>query len=457
MRIAFDRGTLVLESETGEDDPARVPGARWDEQTRAWRVPAERHRELIAYLDGNSLCCTDRIPPATLAAGWKLPALRWYQEAALARWIAAGQRGVIALPTGAGKTLVAIAAIARLGMAALCLVPTRVLLDQWARALAAYWPHPVGRLGDGDHRVAPITVATYASAVTWAPRIGDRFGTVIVDEAHHVGAWCPGEVLEMLTARARLGLTATPPAPGGALGDRIGPVVYSIAVDELTGDALAEYDDIQVPIALEPAERERYRDLRTRFSAFYSKQARASRDLTWSEFVRLAVQSADGRRALEAWRGYRGIMAYPAGKRAALHELLARHPGSRTLVFTGDNATAYTIARELLVVPFTHEIGRAERAQALARFTSGEISVLVSSQVLDEGIDVPDAEVAIIVGGTASQRRHVQRIGRVLRARPGKRALIYELAIGETKEGEYVRRRRGGIELGRSVAVGGGS
>ncbi len=395
---------------------------------------------------------TDMIAPTTLANDWTMPALRWYQQSALERWLAAGARGVIALPTGAGKTLVAIAAIARLGVSALCLVPTRVLLDQWARILATCWPHPIGRLGDGDHTVAPITVATYASAVTWAPRIGDRFGTVVVDEAHHIGAWCPGEVLEMLTAGARLGLTATPPAPGGALGLRVGPVVYSIAVDELTGDALAPYDEVRVPIVFEPAERERYRELRGRFSAFYSEQARSRRDLTWSEFVRLASQSADGRRALEAWRGYRALMAYPAGKRAALRELLARHTGARTLVFTGDNATAYAIARELLVVPFTHEIGRAERAQALERFKTGDISVLVSSQVLDEGVDVPDADVAIIVGGTASQRRHVQRIGRVLRPRRDKRAVIYELAIEETKEAEYVRRRHGELGVQRHLS-----
>jgi superfamily II DNA or RNA helicase len=158
---------------------------------------------------------------------------------ALARWLAAGKRGVIALPTGSGKTVVAITAIAQLGVAALCLVPTRVLLDQWVRALGAAWSHPVGRLGDGDRHVAPITVATYTSASAWASRIGDRFGLVVVDEAHHVGAWCPREVLEMLAAPARLGLTATPPPPGGALASYVGPVVYSLAVDDQTGEALA--------------------------------------------------------------------------------------------------------------------------------------------------------------------------------------------------------------------------
>jgi superfamily II DNA or RNA helicase len=256
----------------------------------------------------------------------------------------------------------------------------------------------------------------------------------------------------MLAARVRLGLTATPPPPGGALGERIGAVVYSLPVDALTGDALAEFELVPVPIELAPAERERYLLLRGTFAAVYSRMARRMRNLGWTEFTREATKSGEGRRTLEAWRGYRALLAYPTGKRAALAELLQRHAGARTLVFTADNATAYAIARELLVVPITHEIGRDERAAVLERFKTGEISVLVSSQVLDEGFDLPDADVAIIVGGTASARRHVQRIGRVLRPRPGKRAVVYELAVTETKEVEYVKRRRAGLE---QAAVGG--
>src|SRR5262249_29594369 len=108
--------------------------------------------------------------------------------------------------------------------------------------------------------------------------------------------------------------------------------------------------------------------------------------------------------------------------------------------------------RELLVTPITHEIRRVERVKILERFARGEITVLVSSQVLDEGFDVPEAEIAIIVGGSASARRQVQRVGRVLRPRPTKRAIVYELAVQETKEVDYVQRRRQGFG---PVAAGG--
>jgi superfamily II DNA or RNA helicase len=445
MRIRFDRGTLVLEAERDGETPGVIAGAAWDGELRAWRLPAERYADALEELAEAGVAVSDELRGRATEMTWRLPALRWYQEAALDSWMESGGRGVVVLPTGAGKTLVAMAAIARLGVAALCLVPTRVLLDQWARALSASASHPIGRLGDGEHVVAPVTVATYASATAWLPRIGDRFGLVIVDEAHHVGAWCPGELFEMLVAPVRLGLTATPPPADAVLRQHVGPLVYSLTVDDLKGDALAAYEVVTVPIALEAGERRRYRELRGRFAASYSAFQRKLPDGAWREYVRESLLTLQGRAALAAWREYRALLAYPQGKRAALREILHRHRGSRALVFTADNATAYAIARELLVIPITHEIRRRERTRALEGFRSGECPVLVSSQVLEEGLDVPDADVAIVVGGTASTRRHVQRIGRVLRPRAGKRAVIYELAVSETTEIASMVRRRAGL------------
>src|SRR4029077_19158370 len=108
---------------------------------------------------------------------------------------------------------------------------------------------------------------------------------------------------------------------------------------------------------------------------------------------------------------------------------------------------------ERLVMPPTGVIGRRERDQALARFRAGEVRALVSAQVLNEGIDVPDAEVAIIVGGVRGQREHVQRVGRLLRPAPGKRAVIYELVLQGTHETrKAVQRRKALQSQGRKSA-----
>ena len=74
------------------------------------------------------------------------------------------------------------------------------------------------------------------------------------------------------------------------------------------------------------------------------------------------------------------------------------------LVFTGDNHTAYAIAREHCIMPITRDIGRLERREALEGFRTGQLGALVSAQVLNEGIDIPDADTAILVGGRLGTR-----------------------------------------------------
>ncbi|MCB9629768.1 MAG: DEAD/DEAH box helicase family protein [Sandaracinaceae bacterium] len=136
------------------------------------------------------------------------PSLRGYQSAALAAWEVAGRRGVIVLPTGAGKTRVAVAAIARVRRPTLCVVPTRVLLHQWAGALEEAGFADVGRLGDGCSDLRDVTVDTFESAYRAMPRVGHRFDFPVVDEVHHCGLGVRDLLLAMSVARSRLGLTA---------------------------------------------------------------------------------------------------------------------------------------------------------------------------------------------------------------------------------------------------------
>jgi superfamily II DNA or RNA helicase len=147
-----------------------------------------------------------------------------------------------------------------------------------------------------------------------------------------------------------------------------------------------------------------------------------------------AGKSDSGRRALAAWRRSRIVVSYNAEKRRIVNDLLLRHHDSRILIFAADNDTAYSVAREHLVQPITCDIGKKERARALQRFSTGELRILVSARVLNEGIDVPAADVAIIAGGSQGSREYIQRVGRVLRPSEGKRAIVYDLITRGTFE-----------------------
>ena len=450
MRLVFDRGTIVLldvnQPGVRPGEAADFPGALWDPRIAALRCPARFHPALVAELRRRGVRFADEVsgwePPLTNSA--PAVSLRPYQEAALAAWELSGRRGVAVMPTGSGKTRLAIAAVARANVPALCLVPTRVLLDQWARTIHELLGVVPGRLGDGERRIDRITVATFESAWRHMHRLGNQFGLLVVDEAHHFGAGMRDEALDMCTAPLRLGLTATKPRGPAALrlDELVGPTVYELRVDELTGEFLAPFDTIVLHLDLSPAERDEYEALMATFRDVMQRFRRFHPGSTWDEFAKIAGQTDEGRRAIAAFHRSRRITAFPAAKRAMVAVLLARHEAARTIVFTADNPTAYAISREHLVMPLTCDIGRKERERVLSLFKEGKLRALVSAQVLNEGLDVPDAEVGIVVAGSKGEREHVQRVGRVLRPRPDKRALVYELVVRATGEVKQSRRRR---------------
>ena len=460
MRLVFDRGTLLLESPPPELDPGRLPQTlevRWDPRVLHHRAPAHRAYALASDLRRRGIALTEAPrpmlgPPSTIQP----PDLRPYQHAALAAWRLAGRRGLVSLPTGSGKTHLALAALAATRAPCLVLVPTRALLAQWLAALGAVYEGPLGRFGDGDRVLTPLTVATFAAAYRHMARIGDRFGLLVVDEAHHFGHGAQDEALEMSIAPLRLGLTATPPDPGpvaARLQALLGPTVFERSIAELAGPYLAPLERITWHLALDAEERREYDALRAVYRRAWEAYLGNHLNARWEDFLRHASQTDDGRRGVAAWRRARRLLAFPRRKREALSSLLARHRRERTLVFVADNETAYAVARAHLVMPLTCDIGRRERDEALARFRSGDLRALVSAQVLNEGIDVPDAEVGIVVAGRMGAREHVQRVGRLLRPGPGKRALVYELVVGHSSEAWQAERRgRRLAGAGRSAA-----
>jgi superfamily II DNA or RNA helicase len=346
------------------------------------------------------------------------------------------ERGLLVMPTGSGKTRVALSAMAATACRTLCLVPTRALLQQWLGELSAAYSGPIGCLGDGQRAVEAVTVSTFESAYRLMPTIGNRFDLLIVDEAHHFGVGVRDEALEMCLAPRRLGLTATPPDAAALhrLSELVGPIVYQIGVGDLTGRYLADFDLVVLPLGLNPAERESYDADYRQFSELNRRFRQLHPHGTWQELVSAASQSPEGRAALAAGRRARRLVSFTRAKARAVGALLARHRSSRVLIFTAENAAAYAIAAEQLIMPITCDIARGEREQALEAFRHGQLRALVSARVLNEGIDVPDADVAIIVGSTFGEREHVQRVGRLLRPAPGKRALVYELVTAATTE-----------------------
>jgi superfamily II DNA or RNA helicase len=459
VELRYDRGTIVLAG--GEPfalaaAPAGVAPPpdwlRWDPRVDRWRALARRLGDLCRWLEERGVRWVYRsarpqgFHPRVVAAR-ALPPLRPYQEMALAAWCAAGRRGIVCLPTGSGKTRVAIHAIFSAHAPALVLVPTCQLLEQWAAALGERYSGEVGRCGDGQRDVRPITVATYASARVHIDRLGDHFDLLVADEVHHFTAEHLGEIVEMSTARRHLGLSATVPQaeedPDGRrrLEDLFGRVAYHLPVLSLAGSYLAELEVRVVPVELTPRERAEYDELRRQFLDYYRSFASEHSGASWEDFARAASRTPRGRRAYQAFRRARELLSLPAAKLAALDHLLDRHRADPTLVFTADNRGAYEISRRFLIPAITCETGRAERLSILAGFRDGTYRALVSAKVLNEGIDVPAAAVAIIAGGGASPRQHAQRIGRILRPAAGKKSIVYEVVAYGTSEWRTSERR----------------
>ncbi|MEY4577118.1 MAG: hypothetical protein RL701_1821 [Pseudomonadota bacterium] len=453
-RLYFDRGTLIVTAQRTVELDEHF-GMRWDARVDAYRAPAFHYRALASELRRQGVAFDDAVMRDHPACGdWDPVELRPYQQTALMTW-AHEQRGLVVLPTGSGKTRLACAVMAACRVPTLCLVPTRVLLHQWCKEISRHYRGPVGCLGDGNQALESITVATFESAYRGMQRFGHQFQLLVVDEVHHFGNGVRDEALEMCVAPRRLALTATAPE-GRALArvnELMGPCVCALSVADLSGLWLADFENIVLGLRLTVDEQKQYDYALQTFRAVFDKFRRLSPGGTWQDFSAFASRSEVGRNALAAFRTSRELTNYPAAKRLAVATLLQQHRGRRVLIFTANNSTAYAIAREHLVMPITCDIDRAEREQALAAFRAGELRALVSAQVLNEGLDVPDAEVAIIVGGVRGQREHVQRVGRLLRPAPGKRALIYELVLEGTHELRKAAHRRRALEsTGRKSA-----
>lgn len=458
VRLRFERGTLLIEglpmpaADHSDGLPAWLPsGCVFDGRVGAYRTFAYQYREVVLAARRAGISLLDQAvmyAPASfrLIAAPEHPYA--HQTEALNAWKQSGMRGVVVLPTGAGKTYVGALAMATASRPAIVLVYTRELLRQWHSVLTTTFALPVGIMGDGmldaDH---DLVVATYDSAYRHFDHWGNRWGLVIFDECHRLSASTYTQAAQFLLAPLRLGLSATPEGSDGelppSLTEVVGPVVYRRTADELQGNTLAPYEIRRIAVDLTDEERARYEALTAERDAFLrARGIRLGAPGGWEMFLRASAGSAEGRRALLAHHERRLLARGAETKLAVLAELLQQHPREQVLIFTDDTATAYEVSARFLLPVITHETPARERTEWMTLFRTGKVRALVASHVLDEGIDVPAAAVGVLLSGSGSVREAVQRLGRILRRSPEKRqAVLYEVVARQTTEEETARRR----------------
>src|SRR6266480_2145756 len=437
--VFFQGGTLVLQ-DTNQVEQIPIP---FQFVKNRWRCEAYRYYAIVPWMKEQGI--RNSIPR------WQHLTLDLhdYQVKALEAWKQENGRGSIVLPTGAGKTLVAVHAIHYVNASTVVLVPTTSLLYQWYALLTNVFQTEIGVYYSSEKRILPLTVTTYHSAGDLIAEYGNTFKLLICDEVHHLPAKTWGEAALMTPAPFRLGLTATYPEEYEQAGERwrldelIGPIVFTQQLESLVGKQLAEYRTQRVRVDLTPRERATYETLHEAYLGFVrDRELQRKHGAGWlRELMRLSAIDPHARRAMLARRQLLNILESCQGKFAALEALLREHAGERILVFTESNAVAYTIACQYLVPVISHETGVAERKHILDAFQAGRYSVIATSKVLNEGIDVPEAKVAIVLGGGAGKREYLQRLGRILRKKEPLQAVLIELLVRNTIEEGKVQRR----------------
>ncbi|WP_380675829.1 DEAD/DEAH box helicase [Salinigranum sp. GCM10025319] len=336
--------------------------------------------------------------------------LRDYQR----EWVDAfveKKAGVLVGPPGSGKTVAGMGVLEAVGGETLILVPGRELAVQWREELLAHTSlseEEIGEYHGGTKQIRPVTIATYQTAGMDRHRSlfdSRRWGLIIYDEVHHI----PSRVYRRsadLQAKHRLGLSAT-------------PVRESDDEEEI-------FTLIGPPIGT---------DWTKLFDAGYVQEPEVEiRYVAWNDDeAQNEYASADGRER-------HTIAATNPAKIDETRYLLARHDDAKALVFVDWLDQGRDIS-EALGVPFVSgETPHWERERLFERFREGEERTLVVSRIADEGIDLPNAELAIVASGLGGSRRQgAQRAGRTMR--PAGSALVYVLATRGTTEEDFAQRQ----------------
>jgi superfamily II DNA or RNA helicase len=465
QRLRFERGLAVLTGVARDAAPAwLVPDPRLD----ALVAPGCRYPELRAWAAAHGVS-EEAAPVAPFEAPLLDPRQpREAQQEALERWRAAGRRGTVVLPTGTGKTLVAMLAIQDAAARACIVTPTRALVAQWFAQLAdAFGAASVGTFYGDEKRVAPLTVTTYRSAFSLLERHGADFPLLVCDEVHHLADTADGTASTFLDATTiapaahRLGLTATyPDGRDRGLRERLGPIVCRRTIGEMTDDVLAAFVTERRYVELTPAERARYDAATDRFEAHADRTGwrEASPDPAeaWRFFAASARRDPAARRALAAFHERERVVRLAERKVDEVRRILGLFPNERAILFCGGTDAARQLSRRLAIPVITALTPAAERHAILRAVDEGTLRAVASVRVLDEGWDVPSAKLGIVLGDSTrgGRRQHVQRLGRILRRQGEQVAMLFELVAAGTWEFFSAQKRSAGVRAVRESQLG---
>ncbi|HDO19202.1 MAG TPA: DEAD/DEAH box helicase, partial [Thermoplasmatales archaeon] len=262
MKLVYHKGTILVHGDYA------IPNTKWDERTGCYRAFAMFYRDIIEYLEESDIpyedLVLDPLPSPYLTSNIKL---RPYQKEAVEGWLKQ-KRGIIVLPTGSGKTIIAIKIIEEINASTFIVVPTLNLVSQWKQNLERAFGIEVGEYTGQKKDLKPITVSTYNSAYINAENLGNRFMLIIFDEVHHLPAEGYRQIAEMFASPYRLGLTATYEREDGLhkeLNRLVGGKVYEKRIRHLAGKYLANYELVRINVDLTEKEREEYEKYRNIF------------------------------------------------------------------------------------------------------------------------------------------------------------------------------------------------
>ncbi|MFM7036952.1 MAG: DEAD/DEAH box helicase [Planctomycetaceae bacterium] len=301
--LSFSAGTLLLSGIPFDRLNEWLPraGCVFDPRAGVCRCDALHLRQVVAELERRHIRFENQVavPREVFWKAESLCELRPEQTAAVEAWLQADRRGCIVMPTGTGKTEVALRIMQLTRCSTLVVSPIRDLMYQWHRRILRSLNYDAGIIGDSIHRVQPVSVTTYDSACIHMPTLGDQFGLIIFDECHHLPGGIRRDAARMSAAGARLGLTATPERPDGRhedLTELIGPIVYELSIAAVRGKTLADYDVVRIPVHLSASEQRRYDMLAEEVQTYVYQARQVNPGFTWEQLCMSSAVSGEARR-----------------------------------------------------------------------------------------------------------------------------------------------------------------